>query len=59
MICEKTYKYDKWTKWSSLLPGFIQDFQAHYIYSPNILQANNHTLSQIDFTTSIDPCGKS
>ena len=55
MIFERTYKYEQWTKWSSLLPGFIKDFQTHYVYSPNILQANNHTLSQIDFTTSIDP----
>lgn len=55
MIFEKTYKFDMWTKWSSLLPGFIQDFQAKYIYNPNILQANKHTLSQFDFTTSIDP----
>ena len=55
MIFKRTYQFDQWTKWSRLLPGFIQDFQSHYIYNPNILQANNHTLSQIDFTTSIDP----
>lgn len=55
MIFEKTYKYNMWTKWSSLLPSFIEDFESHYTYSPNILQANNHTLSQIDYSTSIDP----
>lgn len=55
MIFQRTYQYNQWTKWSSILPTFIEDFHASFSYHPNILQANKHTLSQIDFTTSIDP----
>ncbi len=55
MIFQKTYSLDKWTEWSCLMPSFIEEFYAEYTYYPNILQANKHTLSQIDFLSTIDP----
>jgi hypothetical protein len=55
MIFQKTYQFKEWTKWSSMMPSFIEDFQTEFSYYPNILQANKHTLSQFDFLATIDP----
>jgi hypothetical protein len=57
MKIEKTYsiKKGKWTKWSKTLADAIDDFQTFCTYYPNILEANDHTFSQFDFLTNVDP----
>ncbi len=52
MKFEKDYKIEKWTKWNSFLNDSIGDFYNSFSIYPNILEANGHTHSQIDFLTT-------
>jgi len=57
MKFEKTYsiKEGEWTKWNKTLASAIDDFCCTYLYNPNILEANDHTLSQFDFLVNFKP----
>jgi len=57
MKLEKKYsiKEGEWTKWSDTLASSINDFYKTYTFYPNILEANDHTLSQFDFLTNVRP----
>ena len=57
MKFEKVYsiKKDEWMKWSDTIAAAIRDFCSVYTFYPNILEANDHTLSQFDFLTNINP----
>lgn len=55
MKFEKDYKIEKWTKWNSFLNDSIGDFYNSFSIYPNILEANGHTHSQIDFLTNVIP----
>jgi hypothetical protein len=57
MKIEKTYSIKKgaWTQWTHTLADAIDDFYKIYRYYPNILEANDHTLSQFDFLVNINP----
>lgn len=55
MKFEKKYTIAKWTAWNSFLAHSIDDFYVVYSYYPNILEANRHTYSQIDFLVNVTP----
>jgi len=55
MKFEKDYKLEKWTEWNSFLNDSIGDFYNSFSIYPNILEANGHTHSQIDFLTNVIP----
>ena len=55
MKLERKYIIEKWTEWNVLLSNAIDNFKLTYSFVPNILEANHHTLSQIDFLTNIVP----
>jgi hypothetical protein len=55
MKFEKVYTIEKWTLWSSFLKQSFDDFYHLFSFYPNILEANNHTFSQIDFLTNVVP----
>ena len=56
MKFSKIYKIEQeWTKWGKTIANSITDFQKTFTFSPNILEANKHTLSQFDFLCNIDP----
>ncbi|GEM_PF-1792528 len=55
MKFEKKYIIEKWIEWNTILSNAIGDFNTVYSLAPNILEANNHTYSQIDFLTNVVP----
>ena len=55
MKLEKKYTIEKWTEWNVLFSDAIDDFKQAYSFAPNILEANRHTHSQIDFLTNVVP----
>lgn len=55
MKITKEYQLDRWTEWNYFLAVCIEDFIAAYSFSPNILEANVHTYSQIDFLINVIP----
>ncbi|MEI6152872.1 MAG: hypothetical protein WCR01_10615 [Bacteroidota bacterium] len=50
----KKYEFIKWNDWDHCIADSIKDFHQIYNLYPNILLANRHTYSQIDFITSIN-----
>ncbi|OFX50534.1 MAG: hypothetical protein A2066_09330 [Bacteroidetes bacterium GWB2_41_8] len=55
MKFEKKYTLTRWTEWNSFLDHSIKDFFQSFSFHPNILEANRHTHSQIDFLTNVVP----
>lgn len=55
MKFEKKYSLIRWTDWNSFLDHSIDDFSQSFSFHPNILEANQHTYSQIDFLTNVVP----
>lgn len=55
MEIRKKYSITTWTKWNAIFSEAIDDFFATFTYYPNILQANSHTYSQIDFLVNEVP----
>ena len=55
MEIRKKYSITTWTKWNALFSEAIGDFFTSYSYYPNILQANSHTFSQVDFLVNEMP----
>lgn len=55
MKFEKKYTLTRWTEWNLFLAQSIEDFFQSFSFYPNILEANNHTHSQIDFLTNVVP----
>ncbi len=51
--CCKEYKFKTWTKWDECIDKAIDDFYNKFNISPNYLEANEHTFSQIDFVTNL------
>lgn len=55
MRFQKQYNIEKWTNWHHNIHIAIKGFYTKYNFYPNILEANKHTYSQIDFLVSIIP----
>lgn len=55
MKFEKQYTMKQWTEWNLFLEYSIDDFFQSFSFHPNILEANEHTHSQIDFLTNVLP----
>lgn len=55
MKFSKTYTLSKWTEWHKQINESISEFYGLFSFYPNILEANRHTHSQIDFVTNINP----
>lgn len=55
MKFSRTYIITKWTEWHRQLNESINEFYDLYSLFPNILEANSHTFSQIDFVTGNNP----
>lgn len=55
MIFTKDYKIDLWSKWNEFVSAAIDDFIITFNHRPEILIANVHTHSQIDFIVNIKP----
>lgn len=55
MKLERKYTIEKWCEWNVLLSNATDDFKLTYSFAPNILEANRHTHSQIDFLTNVVP----
>lgn len=49
MKFQKTYKLDKWTEWNKFIADSMENFYIAFNFNANILEANEHTLSQFDF----------
>lgn len=49
MNFEKTYKIEKWTEWNRFIADSMDNFYETFSFQANILEANDHTLSQFDF----------
>jgi hypothetical protein len=54
MEFSKKYEFINWNDWDHCVADSIRDFHQVYNLYPNILLANRHTHSQIDFITSIN-----
>jgi len=50
----KKYEFIKWNDWDHCVAKSINDFHQIYSLYPNILLANRHTHSQINFITTIN-----
>jgi hypothetical protein len=53
MKFEKTYDIKEWAKWDAIVFDSVKNFSETFSCKPNILQANEHTFSQIDHLTNI------
>ena len=49
MIFKKIYSIENWTEWTKILNDAIKDFKKAFSFNPNIMLANKHTFSQINF----------
>ena len=43
------YTIDKWTNWNDCIDDAVEEFTEEFGVFPNILKANEHTFSQINF----------
>jgi hypothetical protein len=49
MSLRQKYTLVKWTEWNKTISRSMDAFFAQYLFYPNVLLANSHTFSQIDF----------
>ena len=54
----KKYEFVAWNEWDHCISDAIVDFYQVYKRNPNILLANKHTYSQIDFITNVNEVKK-
>ncbi|GHT11408.1 hypothetical protein AGMMS4956_04390 [Bacteroidia bacterium] len=52
---EKMYTFQKWERWSHAIASAMEDFWNTFHLQPGILEASEHTLSQFDYLTNINP----
>ncbi|MGI6320361.1 MAG: hypothetical protein ACOXZK_05270 [Bacteroidales bacterium] len=55
MYHKKNYNFDKWSEWNHQVNDSIKDFYSTFGIYPNILEASEHTHSQIDFLVGVMP----
>ncbi len=58
MECSKKYEFTRWNEWDHCISDSIQDFYQVFRIYPNVLLANTHTHTQIDFITTYDESKK-
>lgn len=58
MIIKKVIVINKWTEWPVIVNNSIIEFKEIFSVLPNILTANEHTYSQFDYVTHINPSEK-
>lgn len=54
MQFKKQYTFETWNGWNDTICHSSQDFFNVFGFYPNILEANRHTFSQIDFICNIN-----
>ena len=52
------WEFFKWTKWQQSISEAVEEYILEYGVYPNVLIANSHTLSQINFLINNIPGGK-
>jgi hypothetical protein len=55
MFLEKKYYFNKWSTWNKRISESSENFFKNFNCYPNLLFANEHTFSQINYITSIIP----
>jgi len=55
MTFKKTFNIKSWFDWDDIVFNALEVFEATYNLQANILQANEHTLSQFELIAMISP----